>query len=143
MKVLLKTQRINIGAVLADTILVWFLTTFIGSTCVWIFTGLEWSAAFFLSLMFSAPLAILAIPNFYVLYSIQTKRNRIRYAFSSVLILSLLLFAILLWFFDLDATDLAGLMSPYLAGAEITFFTVAGKFIFRNNEPTNTNAHES
>lgn len=134
MKVLLKKSKIHIGRIVADTLLVWFLANLFGSICFWLFTDFE--GAFVFSFIFSSPVLLLAIPNFYVLYAIRKKKNRIVYALSSVFVLCLLLFALLyVCFHDIfKATQLAAWMSPYAVGAMVSIFMVTSEFILAKDE---------
>ena len=142
MKVLLNKENITLSRMMVDTCLIWLLTNFLGSICFWLFTGI--GGAFFLSSLFSIPVLLLAIPNFYILYSIQKRKNRIAYALLSVLLLSVLLFVLLGIFFhdDLRLTQLAAWMSPYAAAAEISFFMVTSEYLLKKNERTDPTTHE-
>lgn len=140
MKVLLKQKEKTFSRVVTDTLLVWFLANFLGSLCLCVWFegafGIAFVNAFILSFAFSSPVLLIAIPNFYILYSIRKKKNRIAYALLSVFVLSVLLFLLLYVSFGgaFDATQLAMWMSPYAIAAEIIFFMVTSKFILKNAE---------
>ena len=134
MKVLLNIMK-SVRRVFVDTLVIWFLTNFIGSTIVCIYTRFSWADAFFFSMLFSTPVFLPALGNYYILFSISNRTWRILYGFLSVMMLYALLLAALShllvgWF---HFAELIQLTAPYALTAVIIFFTVSGKQILKQD----------
>ena len=132
MKVLLDNPILTPARAAGRTVWVLLLTKVIGSCIVCLYTGFRWIDALALSSIFSSPLLIIGIPVFYLVNAIRKKLYRIVSAFVSVLLLSFSLYFLLLYGHWGNTDELAMLMAPYLAAAEISFFVVGRHYIFRN-----------
>jgi hypothetical protein len=130
LKVLLVFTNRHLVWSVSRSIVIWFSTCLLGAVGVF---ALEYSfptvEAIVLSLIFSSPTLLLAVPSLYYLPYFQTIPARILFSFMAVLAGCSLIIGIVSVFFHLRFEEVIEILFPFIPAAILSFFIVARKRI--------------
>ncbi len=133
MKVLLILANQYLHQVTGRGIFIWFLASLIGCLILY---GLDpfflqslddFFTSLALSLIFSSPAVVLAIPVLYYLPNFKSLIGKITISISSILITSVLIIGIVSIVFRINYFDVASVLYPFILAAILSFFFIARK----------------
>ena len=145
MKVLLILFNKRFGAHLLRSVLIWLVTAIVGTCIVGIafqvFEAVASLWAIGLSLLFSSPAIILALPVLYALPFIENRSARVAFAVISVVVVSMIIIGFVSTFFRGDFSFTVLMLSPFIPSALVCLFLIAGKQIM-NPQSVQTNHNQ-
>jgi hypothetical protein len=132
MKVLLILVNKHLGWCVSRSVLIWFCTSLLGAIAVY---AIEYSfptaEAILLSLLFSSPALLLAVPTLYFLPSFQAIPLRILFSVIAVLAACILIIGIVSRFFHVRYSDVIEILFPFIPSAIGSYFLIARKKILK------------
>jgi hypothetical protein len=135
MKVLLILINKQFGNYLFRSALIWFATGIVGTLIVGIgfqvFDIISTLWAIGLSLAFSSPAIILALPVFYTLPFIENQFARVAFAVAAVVIVCMIIIGVASTFFTESFSFAALMLYPFIPSALVCFFLISGKQILK------------
>ena len=136
MKVLLiLSRKSQLRKHLFRSALIWFITGIVGTLIVGIafhvFDIIPTLSAIGLSLAFSSPAIILALPVLHALPSIENRLARVAFAVTSVVGVSFIIIMVVSTFFRENFSFTALMLSPFIPSALVCLFLISGKQIMK------------
>lgn len=133
LKVLLIELKTNVIATLKPSFRIWICTSLLASLFHWInqTTGMGIEKIFLLSLILSAPAAVMLVPILYFMNLLPHNLSRVTYGFASVLVIcaiEVVLFLRIIKGFPIDRQTIIIVLTPYILAAEVSFFLFSRKF---------------
>jgi hypothetical protein len=135
MKVLLILSNHQFWKQLLRSSLIWFVTGIMGTlivgTVFHVFEIFNTALAFGLSLLFSSPAIILALPVLYALPSIENRFARLAFVTTAVLTVSTIIIGVVSVVFGENFSFTALMLSPFIPSALVCLFLISGKQIMK------------
>lgn len=131
-KVLLILMNKHLGWCVSRSLMIWFSTCLVGAIAVYAidysFPNVE---SILLSLLFSSPALLLAVPTLYFLPSFHAIPLRILFSLTVVLAACVLIIGIVSRFFHVQYSDVTEILFPFIPSAMGSFFLIARKKILK------------
>jgi len=129
MKVLLIISNQYLHRAVRQALWIWIITCVCGCVALYGFDALPFPPvlSFFLSLLFSSPALLIAIPFLYHLTSFHSTWIRIAFAVGIIIMTSAAITGLVAMFFHLRYYDVAETLIIFIPFALISFFRVARK----------------